>query len=107
VVLNLDLIFIKCDILCFPSLFPECRYKNALGGTWVVMILLTCYVTTEVLRVSSSTWLSAWTDVSSSKRYGPGFYNLVYALLSFGQVNYCCAIFVSVIVYLWKHRFIA
>ncbi|KAJ8449899.1 hypothetical protein Cgig2_029261 [Carnegiea gigantea] len=74
------------------------RYKNALGGTWVVMILLTCYITTEVLRVSSSTWLSTWTDVSSSKRYGSGFYNLVYALLSFGQVlitlinSYCLII---------------
>lgn len=74
------------------------RYKNALGGTWVVMILLTCYITTEVLRVSSSTWLSTWTDVSSSKRHGSGFYNLVYALLSFGQVlitlinSYCLII---------------
>lgn len=74
------------------------RYKNALAGTWVVMILLTCYITTEVLRVSSSTWLSTWTDVSSSKRHGSGFYNLVYALLSFGQVlitlinSYCLII---------------
>ncbi|RWR88757.1 ABC transporter C family member 2-like protein [Cinnamomum micranthum f. kanehirae] len=62
------------------------RYKNALGGLWVVMILFTCYISTEVLRVSSSTWLSVWTDQSSSKRYGAGFYNLIYALLSFGQV---------------------
>ncbi|KAL7212551.1 hypothetical protein ACSBR2_015280 [Camellia fascicularis] len=62
------------------------RYKDALGGLWVVMILFTCYVLTEVLRISSSTWLSKWTDQSSSKRYGPGFYNLIYALLSFGQV---------------------
>ncbi|GMP73753.1 hypothetical protein CsSME_00031411 [Camellia sinensis var. sinensis] len=62
------------------------RYKDALGGLWVVMILFTCYVLTEVLRISGSTWLSKWTDQSSSKRYGPGFYNLIYALLSFGQV---------------------
>ncbi|XP_043688809.1 ABC transporter C family member 2-like [Telopea speciosissima] len=62
------------------------RYKNALGGAWVVMILFICYVSTEALRVSSSTWLSIWTDQSSSKRYGSGFYNLVYGLLSFGQV---------------------
>ncbi|XP_059668430.1 ABC transporter C family member 2-like [Cornus florida] len=62
------------------------RYKDALGGVWVVMILFTCYVLTEVLRVSGSTWLSLWTDQSSSKRYGNGFYNLIYALLSFGQV---------------------
>ncbi|RWR88755.1 ABC transporter C family member 2 [Cinnamomum micranthum f. kanehirae] len=62
------------------------RYKNALGGLWVVMILFTCYISTEVLRVSSSTWLSVWTDQSSSKRYGAGFYNLIYALLSCGQV---------------------
>ncbi|XAR72526.1 Xenobiotic-transporting ATPase [Bertholletia excelsa] len=62
------------------------RYKDALGGLWVVMILFSCYVSTEVLRVSSSTWLSAWTDQSDSTRYSPGFYNLIYALLSFGQV---------------------
>ncbi|GMP73747.1 hypothetical protein CsSME_00031406 [Camellia sinensis var. sinensis] len=62
------------------------RYKDALGGLCVVMILFTCYVLTEVLRISSSTWLSTWTDQSSSTRYGPGFYNLIYALLSFGQV---------------------
>ncbi|KAL7243212.1 hypothetical protein ACSBR1_015596 [Camellia fascicularis] len=62
------------------------RYKDALGGLWVVMILFTCYVLTEVLRIFSSTWLSTWTDQSSSTRYGPGFYNLIYALLSFGQV---------------------
>ncbi|KAK6150130.1 hypothetical protein DH2020_017655 [Rehmannia glutinosa] len=63
------------------------RYKNALGGAWVVMILFMCYFLTEVLRVSSSTWLSYWTDQSSSSdRHGPLFYNTVYSLLSFGQV---------------------
>ncbi|XP_020586974.1 ABC transporter C family member 2-like [Phalaenopsis equestris] len=62
------------------------RYKNALGGLWVVMILFFCYVLTETLRISSSTWLSVWTDRSSPKSHGAGFYNLIYALLSFGQV---------------------
>uniref|UniRef100_A0A1D1Z5A5 ABC-type xenobiotic transporter n=2 Tax=Anthurium amnicola TaxID=1678845 RepID=A0A1D1Z5A5_9ARAE len=62
------------------------RYKNALGGLWVVMILFMCYAMTEVLRISSSTWLSVWTDQSSPKIHGPGYYNLVYALLSIGQV---------------------
>ncbi|KAG8365655.1 hypothetical protein BUALT_Bualt18G0128600 [Buddleja alternifolia] len=63
------------------------RYKNALGGALVVMILFTCYVLSEILRVSSSTWLSYWTDQSSSSnRHGPIFYNMVYSLLSFGQV---------------------
>ncbi|KAK9088503.1 hypothetical protein Scep_027585 [Stephania cephalantha] len=62
------------------------RYKNALGGLWVVLVLLMCYISTEALRVSSSTWLSIWTDQSTLKTHGPGFYNLVYALLSFGQV---------------------
>ncbi|KAK9267317.1 hypothetical protein L1049_009740 [Liquidambar formosana] len=61
------------------------RYKNALGGLWVVMILFMCYFLTEGLRVSSSTWLSYWTDQSSFKSYGPGYYNMIYALLSFGQ----------------------
>ncbi|XP_057494162.1 ABC transporter C family member 2-like isoform X1 [Actinidia eriantha] len=62
------------------------RYKDALGGLWVVMILFACYVLTEVLRVTSSTWLSEWTDQSSSKPHEPGFYNLIYALLSIGQI---------------------
>ncbi|KAJ0240059.1 ABC transporter C family member 2 [Hirschfeldia incana] len=62
------------------------RYQDALGGAWVVMMLLLCYVLTEVFRVTSSTWLSEWTDAGTPKRHGPLFYNLIYALLSFGQV---------------------
>ncbi|KAL3616846.1 Canalicular multispecific organic anion transporter 1 [Castilleja foliolosa] len=62
------------------------RYKNALGGSWVVIILFACYISTEVLRISSSTWLSVWTKQSTSDNYGPGFYILVYAILSFSQV---------------------
>ncbi|GFP81214.1 ABC transporter c family member 2 [Phtheirospermum japonicum] len=62
------------------------RYKDALGGAWVVMILFTCYILTEILRVSSSTWLSHWTDSSITHTHGPIFYNLVYSALSFGQV---------------------
>ncbi|XP_038978323.1 ABC transporter C family member 2-like [Phoenix dactylifera] len=68
------------------SLKVLARYKNALGGLWVVIILFSCYTLTEVLRVSSSTWLSVWTDQSSLKSHGPGFYVLIYALISFGQV---------------------
>uniref|UniRef100_A0A7N2LRG5 ABC-type xenobiotic transporter n=1 Tax=Quercus lobata TaxID=97700 RepID=A0A7N2LRG5_QUELO len=62
------------------------RYKDALGGLWVVCILFTCYVLTESLRVSSSTWLSHWTNSGMSMDYNPGYYNLIYAALSFGQV---------------------
>ncbi|CAM8900430.1 unnamed protein product [Rhodiola kirilowii] len=62
------------------------RYKKALGGTWVVVILFSCYISTEVLRVSSSTWLSRWSNRSSSESYKPLYYNFIYALLSFGQV---------------------
>nr|VDD06414.1 unnamed protein product [Brassica oleracea] len=62
------------------------RYQDALGGAWVVMMLLLCYVLTEVFRVTSSTWLSEWTDAGTPKSHGPIFYNLIYALLSFGQV---------------------
>ncbi|GMH26067.1 hypothetical protein Nepgr_027910 [Nepenthes gracilis] len=67
----------------------EClmRYKNALGGFWVVAILLMCYLLTEVLRVSSSTWLSVWTDRSSSKSYKLGYFILIYVFLGFGQVT--------------------
>ncbi|XP_078175998.1 ABC transporter C family member 2-like [Carex rostrata] len=62
------------------------RYKNALGGLWVVLILLSCYALTEILRISSSTWLSVWTDQSGPKDHSPGFYNLIYAIISFCQV---------------------
>ncbi|XP_078432524.1 ABC transporter C family member 2-like [Wolffia australiana] len=62
------------------------RYKNALGGLWVVMILFGCYFLTEVLRISASTWLSIWTDQGSPKTHGPGFYNLIYSLICLGQV---------------------
>ncbi|XP_073003248.1 ABC transporter C family member 2-like [Typha latifolia] len=62
------------------------RYKNALGGLWVVCIFFFCYALTEVLRMSSSTWLSVWTDQSSPKSYSSGFYYLIYSALSFGQV---------------------
>ncbi|TKY71949.1 ABC transporter C family member 2 [Spatholobus suberectus] len=62
------------------------RYKNALGGFWVVMVLFACYISTETLRISSSTWLSHWTDQSGSEGYNPAFYNMIYAALSFGQV---------------------
>ncbi|OMO75049.1 hypothetical protein CCACVL1_16349 [Corchorus capsularis] len=63
------------------------RYKDALGGLWVVMILLTFYFSTEVLRVSSSMWLSFWTDQSTSTSYKPGYYIAIYALLGFSQVT--------------------
>ncbi|XP_073280878.1 ABC transporter C family member 12-like isoform X1 [Primulina huaijiensis] len=62
------------------------RYINALGGSWVVMILFSCYTLIEILRVSSSTWLSVWTKQSTSSVHGPGFYILVYAILSCSQV---------------------
>ncbi|XP_010906316.1 ABC transporter C family member 2 [Elaeis guineensis] len=68
------------------SLRVLARYKNALGGLWVVIVLFFCYILTEVLRVSSSTWLSVWTDQSSPKSHGSGFYNMIYAVISFGQV---------------------
>lgn len=52
----------------------------------MVLILFMCYFLIEALRVGSSTWLSFWTDQSSSTRYSAGFYNLIYSLLSLGQV---------------------
>ncbi|GAB4829409.1 Multidrug resistance-associated protein 9, variant 2 [Ancistrocladus abbreviatus] len=62
------------------------RYREALGGAWVVATLV-CYLLTEVFRISSSTWLSVWTDKSSSKSYMLGSYILIYALLGFGQMG--------------------
>ncbi|KAI9096017.1 hypothetical protein K1719_026164 [Acacia pycnantha] len=62
------------------------RYQSALGGLWAVLVLFTCYVMTEILRISSSTWLSVWTNKSTAAGYERGYFNLIYALLSFGQV---------------------
>ncbi|TYG88790.1 hypothetical protein ES288_A12G049000v1 [Gossypium darwinii] len=62
------------------------RYKDALGGLWVVMILFTFYFSTELLRISSSTWLRFWTDQSTSSSYNPGYYIVIYALVGFIQV---------------------
>uniref|UniRef100_A0A453CZD4 ABC transporter C family member 2 n=1 Tax=Aegilops tauschii subsp. strangulata TaxID=200361 RepID=A0A453CZD4_AEGTS len=62
------------------------RYKNAMGGIWAVSVLFLCYTLTETLRISSSTWLSIWTDEGSLNIHGPGYYNLIYGILSFGQV---------------------
>ncbi|XP_073264847.1 ABC transporter C family member 12-like isoform X5 [Populus alba] len=62
------------------------RYNNALGGIWVVLIIFLCYLLTEVLRVSRSTWLSFWTNQSTLESYRPRYYIFVYGLLSFGQV---------------------
>ncbi|KAA3460958.1 ABC transporter C family member 12-like isoform X5 [Gossypium australe] len=63
------------------------RYKDAIGGLWVVMILFAFYFSTEVLRILSSMWLRFWTDRSASKSYKPEFYILIYALLGFSQVT--------------------
>ncbi|XP_022762662.1 ABC transporter C family member 12-like isoform X1 [Durio zibethinus] len=63
------------------------RYKDAVGGLWVVMILLTFYFSTEVLRILSSTWLRFWTDQSTSRSYKPGYYIVIYTLLGFSQVT--------------------
>ena len=52
----------------------------------MVLIIFLCYLLTEVLRVSRSTWLSVWTNQSTLESYKPGYYIFVYALLSFGQV---------------------
>uniref|UniRef100_A0ACD5UVY2 Uncharacterized protein n=1 Tax=Avena sativa TaxID=4498 RepID=A0ACD5UVY2_AVESA len=62
------------------------RYKNAMGGIWAVTVLFLCYTLTETLRISSSTWLSIWTEQGPLKIHGPGYYNLIYGILSFGQV---------------------
>ncbi|KAJ0791413.1 putative ABC-type xenobiotic transporter [Helianthus annuus] len=62
------------------------RYTDALGGLWVVLILFICYISTEVLRILSSTWLSYWTEQSSTTNRGPAFFLIIYSFLSLGQV---------------------
>jgi ABC-type multidrug transport system fused ATPase/permease subunit len=62
------------------------RYIEAVGGTWVVVVLFFFYVMVEVARLSTSGWLAIWTDVTRPKMHGPFFYLQVYMLLSFVQV---------------------
>ncbi|XP_022973222.1 ABC transporter C family member 2-like isoform X3 [Cucurbita maxima] len=62
------------------------RYKNALGGLWVVIVLLLCYVLSETLRIFRSLWLSKWSDEGNIDPSETLYYNTIYAGLSFGQV---------------------
>lgn len=62
------------------------RYNAAMGGAWVVAVLFICYIATEAFRLSTSAWLSVWTDAIAPKTHGPMFYLEVYSGLSFGQV---------------------
>lgn len=62
------------------------RYKAAMGGFKVVGLLFFFYIAAEVVRLSTSAWLSIWTDETKVKTRGPLFYNGIYAALSFGQV---------------------
>lgn len=68
----------------------------------MVMILFVFYLSTEVLRVSSSSWLSFWTDQSTTEGYRPGFYIFVYALLSLGQV---CLLLVYIMIFICSYAF--
>jgi len=62
------------------------RYMAAMGGAGVVGVLFLCYVMTEALRLSTSGWLTIWTDSTTPKTHGPMFYLEVYSGLSFAQV---------------------
>uniref|UniRef100_A0A0A0KAW3 ABC-type xenobiotic transporter n=2 Tax=Cucumis sativus TaxID=3659 RepID=A0A0A0KAW3_CUCSA len=62
------------------------RYKDALGGLWVVAILFLCYVLSETLRIYRSVWLSIWTDQGNIGPSETLYYNMIYAGLSLGQV---------------------
>jgi len=62
------------------------RYMASMGGSGVVGVLFLCYVLTEALRLSTSGWLTIWTDGTKPKTHGPMFYLEVYSGLSLAQV---------------------
>jgi ATP-binding cassette subfamily C (CFTR/MRP) protein 1 len=62
------------------------RYMAAMGGAGVVGVLFLCYILTEAFRLSTSGWLTIWTDSTTPKSHGPMFYLEVYSGLSFAQV---------------------
>ena len=63
------------------------RYKTAMGGAFVVGVLFLCYIVSEAIRLTTSGWLSIWTDSTTPKTHGPMFYLEVYSGLSFAQVH--------------------
>nr|KAJ0208229.1 hypothetical protein LSAT_V11C500239370 [Lactuca sativa] len=63
---------------------PTMTQKNH-WETMKAVVVTYMYISTKFLRISSSTWLSYWTEQSTTTARGPAFHILIYALLSIGQ----------------------
>ena len=72
------------NLITLPIFILQLRECNEC--IWAIAILFLCYTLTETLPISSSRWLSIWTAQGPLKIHGPGYYNSIYGIISFGQV---------------------
>ncbi|KAL4028664.1 hypothetical protein IC575_011872 [Cucumis melo] len=81
------LICVYTIINLLPSLIPflliPFRYMKALGGVWVVIILLVYLVLSITLTILENLWLKKWTGQRSLGRTQTLYNNAIYAVLLF------------------------
>ena len=85
------LICVYTIINLLPSLIPflliPFRYMKALGGVWVVIILLVYLVLSITLTILENLWLKKWTGQRSLGRTQTLYNNAIYAVLLFSLVR--------------------
>ncbi|KAL4010212.1 hypothetical protein IC575_030442 [Cucumis melo] len=84
------LICVYTIINLLPSLIPflliPFRYMKALGGVWVVIILLVYLVLSITLAILENLWLKKWTGQRSLGRTQTLYNNAIYVVLLFSLV---------------------
>ena len=76
------------------SLKVYLKYLEAVGGWWVLGVLLGIQTSWQVLQVASDLWLSSWSQQSEEEQRVPGAQQrslLVYALLCLGAYAQTCS----------------
>jgi len=76
------------------SLKVYLKYLEAVGGWWVLAVLLGIQTSWQVLQVASDLWLSSWSQQSEDEQRVPGAQQrslLVYALLCLGAYAHVCS----------------
>jgi hypothetical protein len=76
------------------SLKVYLKYLEAVGGWWVLGVLLGIQTSWQVLQVASDLWLSSWSQQSEDEQRVPGAQQrslLVYALLCLGAYAHACS----------------
>ena len=76
------------------SLKVYLKYLEAVGGWWVLGVLLGIQTSWQVLQVASDLWLSSWSQQSEDEQRVPGAQQrslLVYAILCLGAYAHVCS----------------